>query len=366
MPTPADQDTRIFVRNGRRHYRKRYSLFEFRLGLVILVALAMTAGWVAYKGRHPDPSLLGTEPALGEGASVHPPADRGPLPQDIAPPGWRETVVSSFDPDHLYEKINGRADYYKSFGCERLVFATLVQAAAPETVIDIELYVLPNAANALGTYAGERGTPSTASVLESGIGHAARNALYFVQGRAYIRLIGSEDSPVVHEALRHILASFQSTMPSEPLPWGYDLLAETLRYDVGQIEYQSENAFSFDFGRQVYAAPIDDEGGQIFVVASPSDKDATNLAHAFVAGFLEYGTRAEKDRPGTWVQDRYLGTISTAMAHGAWVMGVRGAKTAAEATPRLESLRQGLDAKGAEFHARAMDENAREPAKTEE
>lgn len=363
---PADHDTRVFVRNGRRHYRKQYSRLEVRLGVGILAILAGIAGWVAHKGRNPDPSLLASGPALGAAASMKPPADRGPLPDGLAPPGWRETLVSSFDQDHLYEKINGRADYYKSFGCQRLIFATLVQTANPEMVIDLELYILPNAANALGTYAGERGSPTASQILESGIGHIASNALYVVQGHAYLRMIGSEDAPAIHEALRQILTSVQAKMPSEPLPWGYDLLAGTLKYDVGQIEYQRENAFSFDFGRHVYAAPIDDEGAQIFVIAAPTDNDATSLASAFVAGFLEYGSVAQKDHRTTWVEDRYLSTIATAVGHGAWVIGVRGARTVTEAVPRLEALAQALDAKGKEFHARAMDENAREPATTDE
>ena len=55
---------RIFVRDGRRSYRRKYSVAETRAGIVIVVLLFAVVLWVAWKGARPDPSLfmLETDP----------------------------------------------------------------------------------------------------------------------------------------------------------------------------------------------------------------------------------------------------------------------------------------------------------------
>src|SRR5437773_1295073 len=95
----SEQDDRVFVRDGWRHYRRRYSLTEVRGGLACFPALLGIAGGVAWKGALPDPALFAdgaallkaATPATGVApATVAPPtasaghpgsaADRGPLP----------------------------------------------------------------------------------------------------------------------------------------------------------------------------------------------------------------------------------------------------------------------------------------------
>jgi hypothetical protein len=58
-PRTSNKADRIFVQNGRRLYRRRFSSSETRFGIAIVIVLASIFSWVAWKGAHPDPALFG-------------------------------------------------------------------------------------------------------------------------------------------------------------------------------------------------------------------------------------------------------------------------------------------------------------------
>ena len=200
MPSPrtapsARMDDRILNPAGRRHYRRKYSGTEPRIGVAVLIGLAAIASWVAYKGARPDPELFAAAPGLQYRAAKA--IDRGPLPKAISPNGWVEGTAADFGPENLYEKINGREGYYKGFGFERLHYVSLNVKGRPEVAIDIELFDLGKNANALGAYAGERGEGVEAQERDGAVAHIARNALFLSKGPYYVRVIGSEESEVI-------------------------------------------------------------------------------------------------------------------------------------------------------------------------
>jgi hypothetical protein len=330
---------RIFVRNGRRHYRRRFNAAEPRAGIVLLVALAAVVGWIAWKGAHPDPSLMMLETDLSQagtaGAATAAPAERGPVPVNLAASGWTEGEISQFDYDNLYVKINGREGYYKSFGFEMLYFASIVAEENPQTVVDIELYDLGDAANAVGAYSGERSPGTIPQVGETGMKHYDRNAFYFTRGRYYLRAIGSEESPDVIAQLNHIENRFEAELPGESLPWGYALFVGRMGKNPGEISYAPENAFSFGFARRVYSVVMEGET-ELFVTPADTEAGAEELAGRFMDGFRNYGSDE-----GEFVRDRYRGTYAMATAAGPWVIGfLRATDTAAA----LEALAELADA----------------------
>jgi hypothetical protein len=261
---------------------------------------------------------------LGAGAPARAPGgDRGPVPEGVAAPGWREGEVSSFTSDTLYEKINGRAGYYQSFGVQRLYFLSLVHEQSETTIVDIEMYDHGTVANALGAYAGER-QPDTTSEVEGGsIGHSARNALFMVRGRYYIRAIGADESEPVLAQLQHLRSALNRKLDAEPLPWAFSLFVGQLGVDPGTIGYVPENAFSLGFARHVYTAALDEDGMELFVAAAAAG-DAAALAAQFTDGFASYGSAAGNEDGVRWIEDRYLDTVAGVSADRSLVVGVRG------------------------------------------
>jgi hypothetical protein len=341
-----DED-RLFVRSGRRTYRRRFSRVEPRWSALVLVVLAAVGGWVAWKGAHPDPELFSAGFEAG-----------APVGADVAMPGWRTGAVAQYDSSNLYEKIDGREDYYKSFGFRRLHWVSLVAEDAPETTVDIELFDLGNAANALGAYAGERSPDAAARVEASGLWHRARNAVFATTGRYYARLVGADESAPVLAQLEHARRALQAALPGEPLPWGYALFAGGMGLDPGRIAYFPENAFSFGFAPPVFVARPDASDLELFAAPAAAAGAASELATRFVQGFQQYGDDAGADRGHRWVRDRYLGTLATAAARGAWVIGVRGAPDPARAAAALAGLEKAIGALPGDVVSRARSEAA--------
>ena len=240
--------------------------------------------------------------------------------------------MTRFDYDNLFVKIDGREGFYKSFGFEMLYFLSIVVSEDPQTVVDIELYDLGSAANAVGAYSGERSPGVSPVVGENGMQHIDRNALFLTQGRYYLRAIGSEESPDVLAQLEHIRSRFEADLPGEPLPWGYALFVGAMGLTPGAISYATENAFSFGFASNVYSAKLD-SGAELFVTPAGGEAAAVALAGRYLDGFRRYGADE-----GLFIKDRYQGKYATAIGSGPWVVGFLRAPDAGAASGELQKL----------------------------
>lgn len=330
------KDDRVFVKNGFRHYRKTYDLTEVRIGAVLLLGLAVVVAWVMYKGQHPDPSLAALDVVAAGVTEVK--VDRAPLPTELTIEGWKEGPVRVFEFKNLYEKINGREGYYKSFGFERLHFVTLEKEDDPTTIVDLELFNQSKAVNALGAYNGERDKEATPEVGEQGLTHYSRNALYLTRGQYYLRAVGSDESEPVLKQLAHVRTRFEAELDGEALPWSYALFLGKLELSPDAIAYFTENAFGFaDFAADVNVGRLKDET-ELFVKVATDEGAATKLAEQFNQGFLGYG----QAKAGGFVEDRYIQTISKAASQGPWAYGVKGAPDIAAAAAGLKRLAEAL------------------------
>ena len=338
---PTASEDRLFVREPLRHYRRTYSHAEVRWGLLVFVILAAVGVWIGWKGSNPDPTLFASSDPTATmelpGETQAGEASRGPLPEDLAPEGWTETQVASFDPSTLYVKINGRADYFLSFGFKNLHFVTLEAGDDDEApVIDIECYDLGTSDNALGAFAGEKkdGEPETRS---GGLAFLSSNALFLARDRYYIRAIGSDGSDAIKAGLTAIRDALESAIEGGERPWAHELFNGKLGIAIDAIRYSKENAFSFEFAGDFYSALADGDV-QLFVSARASADEASELASKLRDGFATLGARQ-----GDWIKDKYIGTMTTATAEGTFVIGVRNAPDKAAGASELERLRAALD-----------------------
>jgi len=375
------QDDRLFVRDGFRHYRRKYSLTEVRWGLVCLAAMLLIGGWVAWKGTHPaDPNLFSDGAALLKSApgartpvpvatpkasapvaaSSAPAVDRGTLPPDLAGSGWREEKIAQFDPENLYVKIDGRAEYFKGFGFRRLSSVVLVSEQDPTVTVDVEMYDLGRAANALGAYGGERAPDARPQVDERGLQHIVRNALYMARGPYYLRVIGSDESPPMLAKLQSLAATLKAGIPGEPLPWAYGLFVGELGLDPGAVSYFPENAFSFSFARDVWGARPKGKKDdlELFVAARATAAEARGLTTALRKGFMQFGEAAGKVDGVPALKDQFLGAFTAITSTDRFVLGVRGAASKEMLQAELDRLQKGLAHAPATLKDRARPVNA--------
>ena len=335
-----NKEDQLFVRDGRRTYRKQFSMTEFRLGILCLVGIAIVAVWVGWRGRNPDPALF-TIPLESLQGAVQ--VSRAPLPEGIVAEGWQEGPVARFGWDNLYVKINGREGFYKSYGFQALTFVSLSLVDDPTTTVDVELFDQGTAANALGTYAGERPDEIEAESDDNGMFHRDRNAFYITRGRYYIRAIGSDESATILAQLAHLKDVFVNTMKSDDLPWAFELFVSGMQATPGDLSFQEENAFSFGFASNVWVSSWN--GFEIFAIPNADNESADALVARFASGFLDLGERIEDSSGASqvaWVRDRYLNAISGAASQDRWVLGVRGAPDVASAVAALTSLKSAV------------------------
>lgn len=341
-----------------RVFRKSYSVTEAKAGAAIVVLLALLAAWVAWRGAHPDPSLV-LEPAAraasaaptapAAGPSVPPAAperggspvapDRGDLPVALAGKGWSEGPLSRFDAENLYVKIDGRADFFLARGFRSMVFVTLSGPA--DAAVDVELYDLGSPENALGAFSAEK-TPDAKPKSGGGTSwYVARNALFVARGSSYVRAIGSDESPVVVAQLERLRKAFEGGISAGEKPWTVALFGDALGLPPDRLQYAAESAFSFGFARNVSSATLDDGETELFVLPAGDVGKAKALAAQFEKGFLSYGEKAVvAGEP--WVKDRYLGAFSRAKAAGTFVVGVRGAPETAKGAEALAKLEKAV------------------------
>jgi hypothetical protein len=395
MAAETNDEDRLLVRDGWKHYRRTYSLTEVRWGLACAGFLVLLVGWVIWKGRHPDPALFSDGASLLEGAgkstvTVAPPGappvtgapavaaspaapaaagqgaiaegaaapaagqaaagetgsavGRGPLPRGLAGSGWTEDKVVSFDEENLYVKIDGRADYFRAFHFKRMHSVLLTSSADSNLTIDVEMYDVSNTANALGAYSGERPPNAKVEVTEAGLHHFDRNALYLARGPYYIRVIGSDETPPIVAKLRQIADKMLAEVGGEPLPWAYGLFIGQMNLGADKITYSAKNAFSLGFANDFWAVRPEgkDTDLELFVSARASAADGRKIAGQLKGSFLEMGEAAGKAGAVPLVKDRFLGLYSGAGSSDRFVYGVRGAASQQAAGAELARLHKAL------------------------
>jgi hypothetical protein len=220
----------------------------------------------------------------------------------------------------------------------------LVNGQDPALTIDVEMYDLGRAANALGCYGGERAPDVKPQVSDSGLHHIARNALYMARGPYYLRVIGSDESAAVINELRALADTLAREIPGEPLPWAYGLFVGGLGLDPGKVTYFVENAFSFGFARDVWAARPKgkDDDLELFVAAKKTPAEARLLADKLHKGFLGFGAAAGKLDGVPLIRDQFLNALTAVTTRDRWVLGVRGAATKELLADQMTALEQAL------------------------
>jgi hypothetical protein len=311
------------------------------------VVLGLVTWWVVWRGAHPDPALFTSlvpgestvgsrQSTAGTGAVAAAAPQPAALPAHLAASGWSEGKPTFFDAANLYEKIDGRAEYFLSRGFKSLAFVPLTKDGSPATTVDVELYDLTSSDNAFSAFNGEKPADMKAKERSDTLFYTAPNALFLTRGPYYARAIGSDQSAEVKIALVQLTKALSTGLKSSERPFAQKLFEEALGVPADKISFLAENAFSFGFASRVHTAQLPDES-DAFLVATRSPADASALASRFEKGFLDYGEKVTEGG-AVWVKDRYLAAFSRAVAEGPLVVGVRGAPSIAAGSVTLAKL----------------------------
>jgi hypothetical protein len=224
------------------------------------------------------------------------PIDTTPLATGLgglAPEGWHlYDEVRRFTPESLYEKINGRAEFYLAYNMVEMTFAGFENSSNDEQFIDISIYDMGAATNAFGVFSAERsheGVP-----LELGRNSYRSGANYYIwKGQYYIQIFSSDITEDLQQIGKDLAQSTTDLVPDtgEPI-WGLNALPKENRVP-GSERYFLVDAMSLDFMSNTYMAEYEMEGAT--VSAFLSQQSSPDAALEIIDRFLEHANRYGKD-----------------------------------------------------------------------
>jgi len=144
------------------------------------------------------------------------------LPKDAESPGWQAVASPQFfEPQNLWEYINGQAEMYIDYGFQ-LVVTLEYRSVDGAKSLAIEIFQMKNPKHAFGIYAAERSTDDR--LIDMGTqGYLGENVLNFWKGRYYVKLtsfqVSSDTSEILIMLASVIAAKIKGTY-SEPELFG--------------------------------------------------------------------------------------------------------------------------------------------------
>jgi hypothetical protein len=164
-----------------------------------LALLAMAAcPWRGGNRTAPEPpsafpSMLPEKPAI--------------LPASLSRDFTLAGKVERFSSGTLWEKIDGGADLYLSYGFRELLFANYARPKASLPEIEVSVYDMGGDLNAMGVYLAEK--PERATTISLGWeGRRTEDGVFFHKGSYYVKIADLSDAAALGEialdAARHI------------------------------------------------------------------------------------------------------------------------------------------------------------------
>ena len=135
-----------------------------------------------------------------------------PAPDCSAVPGWtQQGPERSYDPETLFDYMNGNSEGYFAYGFTLMKGVTCVNAAGDQLVIDVSEMGDPD--RAWGFFVTNRDQRSPVETIGSA-GQVLPRRATFAKGRHYVEIAASPDKDH-REALRAFVTALEASVPGE-------------------------------------------------------------------------------------------------------------------------------------------------------
>lgn len=235
----------------------------------MLRRILLTAGWLfpvillvlfAVKGRFYDPAAF-TPPASAISA----------LPMPTMVEDWLLEEGIVLPADRMYEKINGKSDYYLQYGADQLCCGEWV---ANGQRWDMYLYRFETEQGARGAYSGER--PSDGQPIEGSEGCTVPGQAVLAVGKFYLQLnalVAHADAGPAVELAMSLLPFLAESPDGAETNTQIDLVALAGEAMVGDAEgFLPESAFGFSVFSNVRTVQVLLDGAEAVWFTTSGDK----------------------------------------------------------------------------------------------
>ena len=261
----------------------------------------------------------------------------------LAPAGF-ETLSKAevYNPDNLYEKIDGKALLYLEAGFKELTTQRFVSKSDPNLWMELYIYDMGNIRNGFGVYSEQRREGSEAFATIP-FAYKTSNAIYFVYGKYYIEIVGSSESGELSKAIAEAAQKAEANLAVEPnanIPELAFFPLENLVPD--SFKLYLVNAFGLDKLTNLFTAryKVGNETITAFIGKKTDLKEAEAIAESYRKFLTENGAVAKNTDNKTLagkVMDSY-GTTEIVFTVGPFVAGVHEAENQQAAEKIAEIL----------------------------
>ena len=230
----------------------------------------LAAGWLLplilgvlffVKGQHYDSDYY-----------VPPASETSALPVPLALGDWVLEGAQALPADRMFEKINGKADYYLQYGATGLCSGEWV---AYGQRWDMYLYRFAEGQGARGAYAGER--PSDGIAIEGAEGYTVPGQAAMVAGSFYLQLnaqTANADAGVAADLALELGALLGGEDGGPQTEAVVDLVKLAADSNVGDPEgFLPESAFGFSALNKVRTITVLQDGTEAVWFTSPGEAD---------------------------------------------------------------------------------------------
>ena len=255
-----------------------------------------------------------------------------PAPDCAAVPGWKqEGAARSYDPETLFDYMNGNSEGYFAYGFTLMKGVTCVNAAGDQLVIDVSEMGDPD--RAWGFFVTNRDQRSPVETIGSG-GQVLPRRATFAKGRHYVEIAASPDKDH-REALRAFVAALEARVPGEgrvpdAVQW---FPPEGL--EPGSVRLVPESVLGLRVLKSGFMAPY--AVGRAFVVPESTPTAAAATMEKLRARFAGATPVPGLGDEAFSAQDQYLGGL-VVFRKGPRVAGVANVAAGADAAPLAKAL----------------------------
>lgn len=361
---------RVFNNRKRKVFRKRIPAREVVSGLLLILILVAAGVWFAtrkhvYDATERDisttilasssvedrlyqtPLQRWVDPERAAAAPGAPAtADLGVFPATILEGGWQPSSrLQEFNPDTLYEKINGAAEQYLQFGFQKLHYIAVAKSDSGQD-LSIELYDMGQFQNALGIFAAQRGAGQATQKAGPASYYSTEAGAVALFGRYYLKLAGNESSPFVQEKATQLVGEIATLAQSgQDTPKAYLMFSELLGFPFDSISYERTDVFQYSFAKDFWFGTLPEApDSRYYVHESASEEEAGTLYRQLLENHQFDYTVVEEREYDVVLKHNFLNTYLTLSRRGTLILGVDNAADQTAANHGMSALLGVLDA----------------------
>ena len=319
----------------------RPTRLESIVGIALVAVAAVILIVILASQRRTDISRFGMQPPITDTPQGKSTFDLAQL----APHGFKSFGPSeSYNPETLYEKIDGKAPLYTESGFVKLSTQRYINEKNQELTFELYLYDMGTVENAFSVYSIQRRSESS-PVDDMNFAYRTDNALYLAHGRYYCEFIGSSDSPLVLDALDFlatgIVENLKDAGPTEIPGLAFfatdHLIADTLMLYLN-------GAFGFDGLTDTFSAKyrVNDETVTAFITKQFDPAAAKRLLDRYYKFLIDNGAAEISSGDADVKYVDFYGSFELIAAVGPFLYGIHQAADLPAAETTLAIVREKL------------------------